>query len=419
MSQRKFAQSALNDLMVKYSHQTYLPPDDIKYRANLSGQRWTKLRHDLVELRKTQSLPFFFKSLPQSFWFFESDSLRQKLITIEKTGEKILGDLWQDKTLHENFIKAAATEESITSAIYEGANSSRSQARQFIAENRRPRNKDEQMLINNVQAMGWIKKTQPHTITTNQILTIHEIVTKDTMEGDLINHCGRFRNDRVFIGNHEGIDFRLVPAAMQEALDLVQDNIRYIHPLLQGILLHYFTAYIHPFFDGNGRTARTLFYLAAMNNGLHFVELLSISADLKHHGKRYERAFELVVKNEGDLTCFVDFSLDSLIAALKIVDEKVAALLSLWQLKTEPHTLNDRQITLLQRMMLNKFAKVSIDQHAQASQLSHEMARQDIKKLVDFKFLIEAKSGKKHFYTPDTKRLKESIKTRYASSAGG
>jgi Fic family protein len=80
--------------------------------------------------------------------------------------------------------------------------------------------------------------------------------------------------------------------------------------------MHYFIAYIHPISDGNGRTARSIFYFKCLKNELRFVELLSISAYLKDRRQAYEGAFKMAIEHEGDLSFFVDFSLDSLLRAL-------------------------------------------------------------------------------------------------------
>src|SRR3989442_1483013 len=136
------------------------------------------------------------------------------------------------------------------------------------------------------------------------------------MEGDDANFSGKLRNDKVFVGPHEGINHTLIEQAINETVALTTKNPRYVHPLVRGILFHYFIAYIHPFFDGNGRTARALFYFKAMRNSLDYIQLLSVSAYLKEHGSQYEKAFEKVVANEYDVTYFIDFCLDSIHSAL-------------------------------------------------------------------------------------------------------
>jgi len=197
---------------------------------------------------------------------------------------------------------------------------------------------------------------------------------------------------------HEGIKFDLIEPALKETITLTTQNARFFPPVIKGILLHYFTAYIHPFLDGNGRTARALFYFKAMKNNLSFIELLSISAYLKAHGPQYEKSYEKVVKNDLDLTYFIDFNLDALLHAISEVEKKVDYLLSINLLKTIHKKITDNQIGLVQRLALNKFRKTSIEEYATQIKMSREVARQELKELSDWGLLKEEKVGKKFLY---------------------
>lgn len=223
---------------------------------------------------------------------------------------------------------------------------------------RLPKNKDDWMLLNNFEAMLWIKKNHDKELSLSVLKEIHAIVTKNTLNEDDVNFSGKFRNDQVFIYKgpelkHEGVKYERVELALNEAITLTTKHSRYFPSLLKGILLHYLIAYIHPFFDGNGRTARTLFYFKAIRNNLRFVEILSISAYLKTQGKQYENSFEKAVKNQLDLTYFIDFNLDALKTALERVSEKVEYLLKINNLKMKM-ILTDQQVGLLQRLALTK-----------------------------------------------------------------
>ena len=185
------------------------------------------------------------------------------------------------------------------------------------------------MLMNNYLAMKWIKESPTLPISDGLVLKIHEIVSSNTLEGDDASFCGKFRDDAVYIGKHQGVIHKKISETLNEVINLTTKHPRFLHGLIKGILLHYFVAYIHPFFDGNGRTARTLFYFKAIKNDLKFVELLSVSANLKEHGKRYEESFNLVEEHELDMTFFIDFCLDSLIIALAKVEQKVNYLIDI------------------------------------------------------------------------------------------
>jgi Fic family protein len=387
-------------IWLDYTQQRYLAPDEIKYRMQQQGTlppKWNELATKVVVNRKVASIPLFMKCIDKKFWFFPSDCLIRKVGEIERLGLDLYNRINQQALFREDFLLDSTVEEAITSAIYEGAHSTRAQAQQLIASGNKPKNKDEWMLVNNFRAMSWVQEHRNEPVTQELILALHRIVTQNTMEGDDANFSGRFRNDKVFVGPHEGIQYTLIDQAITEAIALTTKNPRYIHPLIRGILFHYFIAYIHPFFDGNGRSARALFYFKSMRNHLDYVQLLSVSAYLKEHGTQYEKAFEKVVSNEFDVTYFIDFCLDAIHSSLAAVSRKVAYLLRVNELR-ETAGLSPNQVGLLQRMALHKFRTVSIEEYAAQISMSREVARQELKLLAELGLVQETKQGKKLVY---------------------
>ncbi|MCB9073749.1 MAG: Fic family protein [Bdellovibrionaceae bacterium] len=395
-------------IWLNYTHREYKTPDEMYYRLKNKSPKsavsnWSETQKKIISLRKTTAVPLFLKTLGKNFWFYPADCILQKADTLEKTGVQLHQTIVQNASFKEEFFLDSMIEEAITSAIYEGANSTRAKAQELIASGNLPKNKNEWMLINNYEAMKWIKENRSRSVSKEVIESIHQIVTRNTLEGDNANFSGRFRTDTVHVRSsrneikHEGIPFKQIENTLNEVFQLTAENPRYFPTVIRGILLHYFIAYIHPFFDGNGRTARALFYFKAMRNNLHFVELLSVSAYLKNHGKQYEKSFEKVVGNELDITYFIDFNLDALLKAVQEVERKVTYLMSLTQIK-DHLPISDNQIGLLQRLALNKFRKISIEEYASQINKSREIARQELKQLQELGFLQEEKSGKKFVY---------------------
>jgi len=394
-------------LWLSYTQQRYLSPEEIRYRFQQQGKLppdWKDLAKKIVAHRKVGSIPFFLESMGKNFWFFPSDSLVRKINEIERLGIDLQNRINNQSLFKKDFLLDSSIEEAITSAIYEGAHSTRAQAQQLIASGNKPKNKDEWMLLNNFNAMNWVHDHRDESVSTELILELHRIVTEHTMEGDDENFSGAFRNDRVFVGPHEGIQHSLIDQSIAEAISLTTQNPRYIHPLLRGILFHYFTAYIHPFFDGNGRTARALFYFNAMRDDLEYIQLLSVSAYLKEHGEQYEKSFEKVASNDLDMTYFVDFCLDSIHSSLLVVSKKVVYLLRVNKLR-ESAGLSANQVGLLQRMALHKFRTVSIEEYAQQIEMSREISRQELKQLAKLGLIQESKQGKKLVYCIDKEKL--------------
>ena len=396
-------------LWPKYTHERYVPLEDIKYRLEnlgISQNHWPKLKQKIQTLRKMGAIPFFLKSIDKKFWYFPSDSINKKIHFVESLGNKLHHKIEAHSSLQKGFLANAKIEEAITSAIYEGANSTRAKAKAFIASRNRAKNKDELMLVNNYLAMRWIKKHSTEPVSNQLILKVHRLVSRNTLRGDDANFCGKFRDGPVYVGEHEGICHTKIEETLNEVIETINNHPRFLHGLIKGILLHYFIAYIHPFFDGNGRTARTLFYFKMIKNDLKFVELLAISANLKEHGKRYEKSFELVKEYEWDMTFFIDFCLDSLVVALEKAERKVNSLIRFSEFK-DFMGVNSNQVLLLQRMALNKHREITIAEYAGDLGKSREIARRELKDLLKKGLLREKKRGKKFIYFVESKRIKE------------
>lgn len=398
---------------IEYTHKKYRTLDEIKYRVGEeigSKAKWEETQKKILNHRKTNAVPIFLKTLGKKFWFYPADCINQKADELEKKGLQLHQKILSHASFKDEFLMDSMIEEAITSAIYEGANSTRAQAQELIASGDAPKSKDEWMLLNNFRAMGFIRENKDKEITLDFINQIHQLVSKNTLEGDDANYSGKFRDDTVFVRSsaneikHEGIPYAQIADSLNEVIELTTKNQRYFPKVIRGILLHYFIAYIHPFFDGNGRTARALFYFKATKNNLQFVELLSLSAYLKNHGSQYEKSYEKVITNDLDITYFIDFNLDALLHAVIEVEKKVDYLMKLFSLR---NTLNisDNQVGLLQRLVLNKFRRISIEEYAVQIKKSREIARRELKQLCTLNLLVEHKTGKKFVYQVSKKEI--------------
>jgi len=118
------------------------------------------------------AIPFLLTSIDKKFWYFPSDSINKKIKQIESTGNRLFEKIESHSTFKNEFLNNAAVEEAITSAIYEGANSTRSKAKALIASGKNPKNKEEWMLINNYLAMKWIKENSTLPVSDGLILKI-------------------------------------------------------------------------------------------------------------------------------------------------------------------------------------------------------------------------------------------------------
>ena len=97
----------------------------------------------------------------------------------------------------------------------------------------------------------------------------------------------------------------------------------FIHPIIRGIIIHFMIAYVHPFADGNGRTARAMFYWYMLRQGYWLTEYLSISRVIAKSKKSYEKAFLYVETDGMDIGYFVAYNLKVLEQSFQQLQEYI------------------------------------------------------------------------------------------------
>ncbi len=301
-------------------------------------------------------------------------------------------------------------EEAINSSQLEGASTTRNVAKEMIRQGRTPQNKDEQMIYNNYLAMQFIKEYKSEKLTPAMILELHKILTEKTLDNPTDAGIYRKDTDDIHVVNGQGQILYTPPMADQinEKIEQIcnfannSDSDVFVHPIIRAILLHFFLAYVHPFVDGNGRTARALFYWSVANQGYWLLEFLSISRIIKQAPSQYGRAFLYTETDNNDTTYFVIHQLEvikkAIIQLRSFIDKKVAnikfannLLAHSSQLKNK---LNYRQLSLLRHALKNPGYIYSVKEHQNTHGIVYETARTDLIKMADkYKLLIKQKRG--------------------------
>ena len=316
-------------------------------------------------------------------------------------------------------------EEAINSSQLEGASTTRNVAKEMIRQERAPQNKDEQMIFNNYLAMQFIREYKPEELTPSIILELHKVLTEETLDDP--NDAGRYRKktDDVHVVDAQGQilytppDADAIPNKMKQLCEFANanDSDIFIHPIIRAILLHFFLAYVHPFVDGNGRTARALFYWSVANRGYWLMEYLSISKIIKRAPSQYGRAFLYTETDDGDTTYFIIHQLEVIKKAIHglqlFIDKKVddiktasAFLTGSNQLKNK---LNFRQLSLLRHALKHPGQTYTVREHKNTHGIVYDTARTDLLKMADIhKLLIKQKSGKTFIFISPSD-LKERI----------
>lgn len=332
-----------------------------------------------------------------------------------------------EKDTRDRFVASSLMEEAIHSSLFEGAVSTREAAKDLLRSAREPINRDERMIVNNFRAMERLGELRKHPLTVDTVLELHRIITDGTLDDP--GCAGRLQtpaDDRVEVYDrrinrtvHTPPPAEQLPERMQRLVDFANapDDNRgtYLHPVLRSILLHFQLAYDHPFADGNGRTARALFYWSMLRRGYWLTEFLSISRLLYANRAPYERAYQLVESDEQDGTYFVLQQLEALgeatTALYAYVAKKTAELRDFAKLLRQRNELNHRQLALLHHALRKPDTTYTHESHANSHRVSIVSARADLLGLVDLGYLRKARRGKRFLYAP-VPNLGKLIKSR-------
>ncbi|MDR0888193.1 MAG: Fic family protein [Candidatus Methanoplasma sp.] len=288
-------------------------------------------------------------------------------------------------------------EESIASSIMEGAATTRKIAKIMLREGRKPKDKSEMMIVNNYKGMQFIKENKDEDLSPEFILTLHGIMTHGTLH-DRKDEGALRDTDDIVVQNVLTGEISHTPPAHEDLPKLVDalcvyvnDDATFTHPLIKGVIIHFLVAYLHPFVDGNGRTARSLFYWYMLRKGYSIFEYLAVSRVIGNHRGKYDDAYVLSETDDNDITYFIRYNIkiveESLSEFLKYLDKKINEQKKVEKEISEQQCLNIRQQMILKDALSgNPFGIASIQSKYQ---VSYPTARADVIKLEDLGFIVK------------------------------
>ncbi|MBU4348795.1 Fic family protein [bacterium] len=379
---------------------------------------WSYLK--FTRLSKTVNTKLTSKE-PNFFNYWIPDGILRSLSEIDKyIGGQILVDDGTpfNQPEHKRYLINSLMEEAIASSQLEGASTTRKAAKEMLRSARKPQNHAEKMIYNNYQTILKIKTYVDKPLDEQLILELHKSMTIDTLEKP--EWSGRFRistDDAIVVGDNEGTLYEPPPPEkIPEMLKVLCDyantdeTVRFVHPVIKAINLHFYLAYIHPFNDGNGRTARALFYWYMLRKEYWMMEYLTISRIFIQAPAQYKRAFLYTELDDLDLTYFMSFNIKVITLAIKILKEyilrkqKEISNVST-HLKKYPE-LNERQIVVLRIAIDNPDSQYTIEGHQVTNSVTYETARRDLAYLEEKGLLDKVKKGKKFYYVASRNLIK-------------
>jgi len=313
-----------------------------------------------------------------------------------------------------HYLVNSLMEEAIRSSQLEGATTSRRVAKELLRSGRHPADRGERMILNNYRALQFMRDQIGDRLTPGAVLELHRILTEGTLDNP--EAAGRLQGpgaERIaVIDAVDGSVLHVPPPASQlpERLDTLcafandeHQATDFVHPVIRGILLHFWLAYDHPLEDGNGRTARALFYWYMRTHGYWLVEYLSISRILRKAPSQYSRSFLLTETDERDTTYFLIAQLEVIQRAVEelhaYLRRKVQEVRDVERLVKGTSGFNHRQLALLGDASRNPDRAYSYRSHARTHRVTTETARADLAALHDKHLLVRRKDGRQHVYS--------------------
>jgi len=403
----------------------YLHWDELRYREPPDGLThelwWASVLVGRIPL--LQDLPLLDKS-GQAFRFATPGLVQIDLHHIDRDAAGLIQNqagapIQEDSS---RYLLSSLIEEAITSSQLEGAATTRNVAAAMLREGRKPRDQGETMIFNNYRAMEYLRSIKREPVTPDLILELHRVLTEGTLDDPA--DAGRLRqSDEVQVVDrrdqtvlHSPPTFSELPERLERLCAFAnadESSLPFVHPVLRAILLHFMIGYDHPFADGNGRTARALFYWAMARSGYWLMEYTSISHILRKAPGRYMRAYLHTETDQNDTTYFLLHQLATIRKAIASLHEYVARK-SGEQKETEKllsaspklrTRLNHRQIALLTHALKNRGEGYRVDAHQRSHGVVYQTARSDLLDLESLGLLERQKKGNAYiFFAPEDLR---------------
>lgn len=347
----------------------------------------------------------------KKFWFCPIP-YREKLKIIDEYAKKSLSNHIIDSIITKTpvsekaLIMDALIDEAFNSSVIEGAFSTKKRTKELIQKKLKPINNSEQMINNNYRSLEYILDNLHMPISESIILEIYKIITESTLEEDY--QVEKYRNDTVIIWDYaiqkeiyEGPNYLKVPGMLDDLLYFINSKDQ-LHPIEKASILHFYFVYIHPFFDGNGRTARALSYMYLLQQGYDFFKFFSISTVIREQKGKYYKAIQDVEDYESDLTYFIDFHTKMIITSisnvLKRLGKEYGKYLLFDILEKKGILLKERQKKCLAFFIKTEKKYITVEEYLKKYKVSYETARNDLNSMTSFQLLSKEKIGKKYVY---------------------
>jgi len=393
------------DELVQSINNDYLYWDKVKYKKtsnNIEPQLlWTIIKLSRVLTAKNVKIGNY------TFKYNTTDYIQKGLHEFDLNfGGSLSSETIISEEEKKRYLVSSIMEEAIASSQIEGAVTTRKKAKEMLRKNKKPINKSEQMIMNNYLTIKHIVEIKNEPISLEKLLEIHKLITYQTL--DDLNDEGKYReNNEVNVVDaidgeivHIPPSFEKIPELMEQLFHFFNknDDDNFIHPIIKASIIHFLIGYIHPFVDGNGRTARALFYWYLLKSGYWLTEYLSISRLIVKSKKQYALAYLYSETDDNDLSYFIHFKIKIMLSAYedlkKYLQRKMEEKKQVANFQ-KIDNLNERQALILKWIFDEPELTFTVKEIQVRFNISNQTARTDLEQLTEMEFLEEKNSNKK------------------------
>lgn len=385
--------------LLEHFMRDYLPRRETSYHLPVSAsiaEFWPAL----MNYRRERAVVLPLQSATgEDYWYVPTVKL---IASGDKVAEKARREVASSKPYIQALANDSMLDEAYFSSLIEGAATTRQQAREFLKSGATPSDQSERMILNNYLALDYILRNLNEAIDEAFIIEIARILTDGTDEP-----ARGYRTEGVqVVSGRQEIVYIAPPS--EQVKPMMDQLLRFIsvsevHPVLKSCIAHVVFVSIHPFVDGNGRTARALSYMILLRAGYDFFRQFPISGLIAQERPRYYKAIRDTQSPENgfDLTYFLEYYTGMLAGSVDALDaqveryQRLKELLSQLQSDTE---LPERIIDGAQWLIGSESKTVTAELWRKKFGISFETARKDLHRLECAGVVRLSIKGRKHLY---------------------
>ena len=275
--------------------------------------------------------------------------------------------------------------------------------------------KDKKEVLNYFEALKHLDTlAKEKEIAQKDILKLHKIITKGVLDDP--KNSGHYRTPvdekkrgRVVVAERVGQFTRRItfmpPPAKEVATEMKKfivwlnsKEAKEVDTVLEAGITHYEFVRIHPFVDGNGRTARALASLILLRQGFDTKRFFALDDFYNSDRPRYYEALKTVDPKILDLTAWIEYFCEGVAVSAKAVKDKIIMLTKgrKKDRKAEQVALDYKQIKVVE--FLQKQGKITNRQIRDLLKVSNKTAYKLLQDLIKSKVIKKAGKGRSVYY---------------------